>query len=73
MTLLPPPLQVGWAGPVKTLTSANFPAGTWASYTLPAAVAHPKNFIRVWPDWSRQGARNKIYLQYRRAKGDGEA
>ncbi len=57
--------QLGWAGPVKTLHGGNFPAGTWNTYRLPAAVANPKNFIRIWPDWSRGGAKSKWYIQYR--------
>jgi hypothetical protein len=59
--------QLGWAGPVKTLSSDNWPAGKWETHTLPAAVSDPKNFIRIWPDWSPQAARNKIFIQYRQA------
>jgi hypothetical protein len=58
--------QLGWAGPLKTLTSDNWPAGKWETHTLPAAVSDPKNFIRIWPDWSPQAARYKLFLQYRR-------
>ena len=61
--------QVGWAGPVKTLHRGNFPAGEWRRYTLPAATAAPRNFVRVWPDWSARGAKSKLFLQYRRRAG----
>ena len=35
------------------------------TYTLPAAVDEPKNFLKIWPDWSQTGAKSKIFLQYR--------
>lgn len=57
--------QLGWAGPIKTLHKDNWPAGQWNTFMLPAAVTNPKNFIRIWPDWSPKGAKSKIYVQYR--------
>ncbi|GBF95823.1 hypothetical protein Rsub_08259 [Raphidocelis subcapitata] len=58
--------QLGWAGPIRTLHSDNWPAGQWNQYALPAAAREPRNFVRVWPDWSKRGAKNKLYVQYRR-------
>jgi hypothetical protein len=40
---------------------------------LPAAAVQPRNFIRIWPDWSTQGAKSKIFLQYRRGVASCEA
>lgn len=57
--------QLGWAGPVRTLTKDNWPAGQWNQYTLPAAVKDPRNFVRIWPDWSKRAAKYKLYVQYR--------
>ncbi|KIY91517.1 hypothetical protein MNEG_16447 [Monoraphidium neglectum] len=59
--------QVGWAAPIATLTSDTLPAGTWKSFELPAAALDPKNFVRIWPDWDKKGAKSKIYLQYNSA------
>lgn len=72
MPTLPPhvlasvsPPQLGWAGPVKSLWSDIWPAGQWSTHVLPAAVENPKNFIKIWPDWSQEGAKNKLFIQYR--------
>lgn len=57
--------QVGWAAPVATLSSENFPAGTWLTFSLPAAALDPKNFVRIWPDWDAKGSKSRLYLQYK--------
>jgi hypothetical protein len=61
----PHSMQLGWAGPVKSLHKGNFPPGTWLTYLLPPAASAPRNFVRVWPDWSKKGAKSRVYLQYR--------
>lgn len=65
--------QLGWAGPLKTLHAANWGPGVWNAYELPAAARDPRNFIRVWPDWSKRGAKTKLYIQFKCAGGRARA
>ena len=64
----PHAMQVGWAGPLKTLDADSWPPGVWLTYRLPAAADSPRNFIRAWPNWSKRGAKSRIYIQFKCAR-----
>ncbi|GAX74872.1 hypothetical protein CEUSTIGMA_g2318.t1 [Chlamydomonas eustigma] len=60
--------QLGWGGPLATLSSQNFTTGSWITFNLPAQNTAHNNMIMVQPDWNpsyNYGTTYSWYISYR--------
>mmetsp|Transcript_11015 Transcript_11015/g.23763 ORF Transcript_11015/g.23763 Transcript_11015/m.23763 type:complete len:852 (+) Transcript_11015:286-2841(+) len=73
----PTSIRAGWSRPIDSYWAANFTAGRWYRWTLPAVEFNDVNTIRIFPNWTTPSWSGSslpaYYLSFRRSVGFNSA